>query len=206
MSPSSRGGARPGAGRPSGTGNYRESTQPIRVPESQIKAVVAYLGAYRTAALAPEANEPGTAVAVEPRPISPYAPRQRVRRAGSSVPAGFPSPADDYIEGAIDLNDHLIVTGHKDATFIVRVSGWSMIGAGIHDGDEVVVDRAITPSEGNVVVAIVNGELTIKRLRFQKGKPVLVAENPHFKDRRFNDDEGDQLEIWGVATRVLHKL
>jgi len=176
------------------------------VPASLVPAVVAYLEVYRQKSAEPDANEPGTAVAVDPRAVVPNPIRKRLRRPVSSVPAGFPSPADDYVENVLDLNDHLVITGHQDATFIVRVSGWSMIGAGIHDGDEVVVDRAITPVDGHVVVAIVNGELTIKRLRFQKGKPVLVAENPHFKERRFEDGSSDELEIWGVATRVLHKL
>jgi DNA polymerase V len=171
-----------------------------------VPAVVAYLDAYRKATMRAndDAPEPGTALALEPRPLTSMPTRKRLGRAGSSVQAGFPSPADDYMQGLLDLNDHLVITGHRDATFIVRVSGWSMVGAGIHDGDEVVVDRAITPAAGNVVVAIVNGDLTIKRLMIKEGKPVLVAENPHFKERRF--EVGDELEIWGVATRVLHKL
>lgn len=121
-----------------------------------------------------------------------------------SVVAGFPSPADDYIEDVLDLNRHLIRQGHEAATFVVRVTGWSMIGAGIHDGDEVLVDRAIDPREGHVVVACRNGELTIKRLRVKNGKLILAAENPHFADLEPGD--GEDWTIWGVATRVLHKL
>lgn len=121
-----------------------------------------------------------------------------------SVQAGFPSPADDYIENVLDLNRHLIRQGHEAATFVVRVAGWSMIGAGIHDGDEILVDRAIDPREGHVVVACRNGELTIKRLRTRKGKLVLAAENPHFAD--IEPQDGEEWAIWGVATRVLHKL
>lgn len=206
MSPeSSHGGARPGAGRKPGSGPFGEPTRTLRVPESRVPEVVAYLDAFRPSAPgALDTNEPGTAFAVAPRPVGGHARRANTRRVLSSVPAGFPSPADDYIEPGLDLNDHLIIAGHKDASFVVRVEGWSMVGAGIFDGDEVIVDRAITPVEGNVVVAVVNGELTIKRLRFKDGKPVLVAENPHFKERRF--EEHDTLEIWGVATRVLHKL
>ena len=204
--PSQRGGYRPGAGRRPGTGLYGEPTQRITVPDSQVPAVVAYLDAYRKAASPEELLEPGAAMAINPRPLAIDPPKGRVRRGGTSVPAGFPSPADDYIEGALDLNDHLIVSGHRDATFVIRVVGWSMVGAGIHDGDEVVVDRAIKPVDGHVVVAVVNGDLTIKRLRIRKGKPVLVPENPHFAERRFDDVDGDVLEIWGVATRVLHKL
>lgn len=120
------------------------------------------------------------------------------------VAAGFPSPADDYIEDVLDLNKHLIRQGHEAATFVVRVSGWSMMGAGIHDGDEIVVDRAIEPRDGHVVVACRNGELTIKRLRTRNGKVVLVAENAHYADLEPRD--GEEWAIWGVATRVLHKL
>lgn len=201
---SSHGGTRIGAGRHVGSGPFGEPTRTVRVPQSRVPEIVAYLDAFRPGAKTLDANELGTAIAVSPRPFAANLPRWRTRQAQSSVSAGFPSPADDYIEPGLDLNEHLIVTGHKDASFVVRVEGWSMVGAGIFDGDEVIVDRAITPADGHVVVAIVNGELTIKRLRFKAGKPVLVAENSHFKERRFEED--DTLEIWGVATRVLHKL
>nr|WP_264318828.1 translesion error-prone DNA polymerase V autoproteolytic subunit [Acidithiobacillus sulfurivorans] len=77
----------------------------------------------------------------------------------SHIAAGFPSPADDYVENQIDLNAHLVQ--HKEATFILRVSGWSMRDVGIFDGDEIIVDRAITPSDGKIVVAAINGEFTV---------------------------------------------
>lgn len=162
-------------------------------------AVVAFLDAYREQkAMEDEGvraqvwcrTEPGREVSV---PLMGY-----------RVPAGFPSPADDYVEETIDLNAHLIRKGHEAATFIVRASGWSMFGAGIHDGDEVVVDRALQPQDGSVVVAAIDGELLIKRLRIRGGKPVLVSENPHYPERVVA--HGETLEIWGVATRVLHKL
>ena len=118
------------------------------------------------------------------------------------IPAGFPSPAEDHVEDRVDLNEHLIL--HREASFILRVSGWSMVGAGIHDGDEIIVDRAIEPNDGHVVVAVVDGELTVKRLR-KSGKTVrLVAENPEYPDIEFI--EGEELVVWGVVTRVLHKL
>lgn len=78
------------------------------------------------------------------------------------VCAGFPSPADDYLEGKLDLNEHLIK--HEAATFFVKVKGDSMIGAGIHSGDLLIVDRATLPTDNRVVVAIINGQLTLKRL------------------------------------------
>lgn len=138
-----------------------------------------------------------------PRRVQPTA-CVRLPLMACNVVAGFPSPADDYIERTLDLNRHLIRQGHEAATFVVRVAGWSMMGAGIHDGDEVLVDRAIEPHDGHVVVACRGGELTIKRLRTKNGKQILAAENPHFADIEPSDDE--EWIIWGVATRVLHKL
>lgn len=120
------------------------------------------------------------------------------------VSAGFPSPADDYVEDVIDLNRHLIVQGHEASTFILRVEGWSMIGAGIHDGDEVVVDRALEAGQGDIVVAVVNGELTIKRLGKVDGHIALLPDNPHFKPVLLND--GETMEVWGVVTRCLRNL
>lgn len=142
-------------------------------------------------------------LALDPRPLLPQG-RRIVRRMSHAVRCGFPSPADDYIQDVLDLNRHLIVQGHEDSTFILRVEGHSMIKAGIHHGDEVMVDRALAPKHGVVVVAVVNGELTIKFLHFREGKPVLVAGNPHFADRIFA--EGEELIIWGVVTRVLHRV
>lgn len=117
-----------------------------------------------------------------------------------AVPAGFPSPAQDYFTGRIDLNKHLI----RDitSTFLVRVSGHSMEGAGISDGDELVVDRSITPVDGNVVVAIIDGELTIKRLRLEHGRVRLAAENPDYPDVFV--PELAEVTVWGVVTRCLH--
>jgi DNA polymerase V len=199
-SPSSHGGARPGAGRPAGSGAFREPTQPLRVPESQLPSVVAFLDAYRDGRTLEDEGVRATV----PRGVKPSRRRAAVPLLGTNVPAGFPSPADDYVEDVLDFNAHLIRQGHEAATFVVRASGWSMIGAGIHDGDEIVVDRALEAKDGNVVVAAVNGELIIKRLRVRGGKVLLLSENPHYPERVVAD--GDRLEIWGVATRVLHKL
>src|SRR5271167_4346597 len=97
----------------------------------------------------------------------------------SKVPAGFPSPADDYLEGKLDLNEHLIK--HKAATFFVRVSGSSMEGAGIFDGDLLIVDKALEPKHRSVVVAIVNGEFTVKRIKKDKSRLWLMPENEKFQ-------------------------
>ena len=120
----------------------------------------------------------------------------------SKVPAGFPSPADDYIEGGLDLNEHLIK--HKAATFFVRVSGDSMTGAGIHDGDLLIVDRAIEAQDKSVVIAVVNGEFTVKRIKKDHERVWLLPENEKYKPMELK--EGSELEIWGVVTNVIHKL
>ena len=119
-----------------------------------------------------------------------------------AVAAGFPSPAQDYFDGRIDLNEHLI----KDitSTYIVRVSGDSMEQAGISDGDELIVNRALEPRDGSVVVAVLDGELTIKRLKITKVGVVLQAANPLYPD--ISVPALADLTIWGVATRCLHHV
>jgi DNA polymerase V len=193
MSPPDHGGSRPGAGRKPGSGAFGEPTQQLRVPESQVNTVVAYLDAHRQ-----------PAIAENPRPISLNLTTVALTAFASGVQAGFPSPADDYIQDAVDLNQHLIAQGHEASTFILRVKGWSMIGAGIHEHDEIVVDRALTARQGDIVVAIVNNDLTIKRLGKVDGHIALLPENPHFNPIIFQ--EGDVLQIWGVVTRCLRNL
>ena len=140
-------------------------------------------------------------VATSPRPVGGYH-HGTVPLMVSRIAAGFPSPADDYVEKQIDLNTHLIQ--HREATFILRVTGWSMRDAGIFDGDEIIVDRAITPVDGKIVVAAINGDLTVKRLRRIGSAVHLVAENPEFPPIVLQ--EGEELCIWGVVTRVLHRV
>ena len=118
------------------------------------------------------------------------------------VAAGFPSPADDYLEENLDLNKFLIK--HPVATFFVRVTGDSMIGAGIHSGDILIVDRSLEPTSRRVVIAIVNGELTVKRLIRKKGKVLLMPENDGYKPIEIKDET--DLEVWGVVTSVIHCL
>ena len=118
------------------------------------------------------------------------------------LPAGFPSPADDYLEGKLDLNRHLIK--HPAATFFVRVTGDSMIGAGIHSGDLLVVDRSLEPADKNVVVAVLDGELTVKRLFKQNGILRLLPENLNYQPIEITPQQ--TIEIWGVVTSVIHAL
>jgi len=120
----------------------------------------------------------------------------------ATVPAGFPSPAADYEEGKLDLNRHLIK--NPAATFFVRVTGDSMLKAGIHNGDLLIVDRSIEPRDKNVIIAVVNGELTVKRIRIRRNKVTLVAENDAYRSQEI--DEKMEFEVWGVVTNVIHAL
>jgi DNA polymerase V len=120
----------------------------------------------------------------------------------SRVPAGFPSPAEDYVEAALDLNEHLIA--HKEATFFVRVRGDSMIGAGIRNGDLLVVDRAREAKDGDIVIAVVDGELTVKRLNQRGAHLCLMPENPSYNPIEFKD--GQELTVWGVVTSAIHQF
>lgn len=140
-----------------------------------------------------------------PRPVvaDPHAPQEFAQAAPEAVHAGFPSPANGYYTGPVDLNRHLITD--PTATFIVRVSGDSMIGAGIWDGDELIVDRSLTARDGSVVIAVVDTELTIKRLRLDPDGPVrLVPENPLYPEIVL--EEMSEVTIWGVVTRCLHRV
>ncbi len=118
------------------------------------------------------------------------------------ISAGFPSPAADYQEGSLDLNKHLIK--NPPATFFVKVAGDSMIGAGIHDGDMLIIDRSITPKNGSVIIAVVNGELNVKRMKIKKGKVSLESENDKFQTQYITEDT--DFQVWGVATNVIHPL
>ena len=120
----------------------------------------------------------------------------------SAVAAGFPSPADSEMEELVDLNEWLIK--HPTATFFVRVTGSSMLHAGIHHDDILIVDRSLSPSHGKIVVAAINGELTVKRL-IQEGQTVrLIAENEGYPS--IDVSEESDLHIWGVVTTVVHAV
>jgi DNA polymerase V len=119
----------------------------------------------------------------------------------SKVQAGFPSPADDYIEGYLDLNSKFI--RHPSSTFVLQATGDSMIEAGIFSGDWLLVDRSIEATDGRIVIAAVNGELTVKRLSSKQGTVQLLPANPKFKPIDISD--GSEMVIWGVVTLVLHE-
>jgi DNA polymerase V len=118
------------------------------------------------------------------------------------VEAGFPSPAADYLEGKLDLNEYLIK--HPAATIFVRAPDDSMIKAGIFPGDILIVDRSIKPTDKKVVIALIDGGLGVRRISKIKGKVFLVPENENYKPIQI-DPETD-CEIWGIVTNVIHPL
>lgn len=118
----------------------------------------------------------------------------------ATVQAGFPSPADDHIEGKLDLNEHLV--RRPAATFFVRASGESMRGAGIFDGDLLVIDRGVSPQAEDIVIAILLGELTVKRLKKGDGQWLLAAENNAYPSLPLVEGE---CEIWGVVTHSIRR-
>lgn len=168
------GGNRTGAGRPKGSGKFGAETKAIRIPVHEIENVLKFI-THKCYRL----------------PFYSHA-----------ISAGFPSPADDDMEETLDLNELLIK--HPSATFFLKVSGTSMINAGIHDGDILIVDRSIEPTDGKIVIASVNGELTVKRLSAKGKKFKLVAENEDYAPIDITEDM--ELRFWGVVTNVIHSL
>ena len=117
-----------------------------------------------------------------------------------SVSAGFPSPADDYTEENIDLNEHLI--SNPFSTFFLRIKGDSMINAGIKDKDLIIVDKSLTARPGNIIIAMIDGEFTIKRLSIKNNELYLKAENHNYPDFRFKNHT--DVQIWGVVVYSIH--
>jgi len=120
---------------------------------------------------------------------------------GTNVSAGFPSPPGDYLEGKLDLNAHIIK--NPPATFFVRVSGDSMTGAGIYPDSILVVDRSEEPKSGKIIIAVINGELTVKRLHKGRDAVQLLPENPNYLPIHITPEM--DFSIWGVVTYVIHK-
>ena len=168
------GGKRTGAGRPKGQGKYGTTTKAIRVPEYLVNDVKDY------------SMNGGYKIPF-------FSPK---------VEAGNPSIAEDHIEDMLDMNSLLI--SNPDTTFCVRVTGLSMINAGIYEGDTLIVDSSITPAEGKIVIAALGGMLTVKRLSYTGGKPLLLPENANFEPIAIL--ENSEVHIWGVVTNVLRSL
>ena len=136
--------------------------------------------------------------------MTPIAPNKQglKLRLFAGAPCGWPSPAADYEEAPLSLDELVGITACS--TYLMRVKGESMIGAGIHDGDILVVDRSLTAKPGKVVIAMLDSEFTVKRLERRHGQYYLKPENPVMAPISLAD--GQDLEIWGVATWCLHKL
>jgi len=129
-----------------------------------------------------------------------YDKNTRIPLFSSTVQAGFASPADDFVEEYLNLNELLVK--REEATFFVRVEGRSMVNAGIYPNDILIVDRSLTAKHRNIVIAVIDGEVTVKRLINHNNKVLLQAENPQYKDIPVLGE----LHIWGVVTSVIHKF
>lgn len=191
-----RGGLRLNSGRKKA---YGEKTKAMRLPESIIPMVQEILNR-RQSEDAPTLSfgeSIASLISLKKERIQISSPLYT-----NTVSAGFPSPAADDIEVALDLNEHLIQ--HPAATFFVRASGTSMINAGIHSGDILIVDRSISPKNNAIVIAVLNGELTVKRL-VHRGKGIcLKAENPDHPN--IDVLESMEFSIWGTVTTVIHQV
>ena len=128
--------------------------------------------------------------------------RLKIPLLSDSISAGFPSPADDYTEENIDLNEHLI--SNPFSTFFLRVKGDSMLNAGIKDKDLIIVDKSLRAKPGNIVIAMIDGEFTIKRLSIKNNELYLKAENPNYPDFRFKNHI--DIQIWGVVIYSIHSF
>lgn len=185
------GGARSGAGRPAGSGRCAgEAHTQLRVPRIDKDAVLALIADRRALR------------DIEAWRADHSAPPLALPLFGSRVPAGFPSPADDYLERSLDLNQYLI--GDAPATFMVRVRGDSMIGAGIAAGDILVVEKGRTPQHDQIVLAVIDGEFTVKRLHDRDGRLALLPDNPAYPPIEIHGEQ--ELLVWGVVTACIKKF
>lgn len=126
----------------------------------------------------------------------------KLEMATNTISAGFPSPAEDYVDKKLDLNEHLIK--HPSATFFVKVKGHSMINAGINDNDVLIVDRSLEPVSGSVVIGVLNGEFTVKRISKQGKRFFLLPENEKFKPVELTEEM--DFKVWGVVIYSIHKV
>ncbi len=184
-------------GRPEGRNAYGEATVPIRIPKSKVTQITDFLKHYALK------KSPGSIDFFEHiRQVSAPVVRVELPLYSSKVSAGFPSPCDDHIAKRLNIHDYLV--DQEDATFLVTVTGLSMRDAGLLPKDVVVVDRSKNANIGNIILAVVNGEFTIKQLTLGKnGHPVLLPANPDFKPIEIKD--GMDFEIWGVVTGSIRK-
>lgn len=184
-------------GRPEGRNAYGEATVPIRIPKSKVTQITDYLKqcALKNSLDAIDFYEHTRRVSVPE--VSVELPLY-----SSKVSAGFPSPCDDHIAKRLNIHDYLV--DQEDATFLVTINGLSMRDAGLLPKDVVIVDRSKIAAIGNIILAVVDGEFTIKQLAIgENGNPVLQPANPDFKPIEIKD--GMDFEIWGVVTGSIRK-
>ena len=190
-----RGGIRIGSGRKPWS-QFKEPTKPIRIPESQESVVKDFLEALKRKQRSEQLDN---VTSINEPLVTPL----ELPLFSTKVAAGLPSPADDHIDKRLDLNDYLIT--QADATFFVRVSGESMIEAGIFDNDIAIVDKSRLAKVGDIVLAEVNGDFTIKSLaKSKQGYPRLLPANPKFSPIEIS--EGMQFSIIGVVTGTARKF
>lgn len=187
------GGARLNSGRKL---TFKEKTVVMRVPESKVIEIKAWLKPKPADDRFPH---------IELQPIH-FKTQLSIPYPLESVAAGFPSPAQDYTEKHIDLNQYLVQ--NPVATFVLRVNSLSMKNAGIEVGDQILIDRSLEADHGDIVLALINNEFTVKRLIKEKSadqeRVWLKAENPDYPDIYPRSEE--QIIIWGVVTCILKKL
>lgn len=191
---------KPGAGRKVGTGKFKEPTTAIRIPTSQETVIKDFIEAYRLKKLA-ETNPSDMLIEF------PLLNSNKILRPlySSKVPAGFPSPADDHVEKRLSPNDYLIE--QEDATFFVTIQGYSMIEVGLMPGDKAVVDRSKNAKTGDIVLAIVDGEFTIKILNKSKdGAIKLLPANSSGEFKPIESKNHASIDVWGVVTGSFRKF
>ncbi len=201
------GGARAGSGRKKGSGKFGEATKVMRVPESKVAQIKQWLTATQSEAVNVTSQEDAKwGNLLDQSVFSLYQPANEetveLPLFSHKVVAGFPSPADDYIENRLDLNEKLV--RNKEATFLLVVEGDSMQKAGIQDGDILVVDRSIEPSDGKIVIAALDGELTVKRLSVKSTGTWLVPENDDYPPIPVREES--DMVIWGVVTATISQF
>ena len=195
-----RGGKRESAGRKLGTGKFREATTVLRMPSSQLPVVKDFLAAYQRKKLSADLDVVGE-IALPALNTTPI----KLPLFLSKVAAGFPSPAEEHVEKRLDPSEFLI--DQKDATFFVTIQGYSMMDVGLLPGDKAVVDRSKLASIGDIVLAVIDGEFTIKTLARKKdGTPRLLPANSTGAFNPIEIKEGMDFEIWGVVTGSFRRF
>lgn len=199
------GGKRAGAGRPKGSGKYNEPTKAIRVPEGSIHYIKSFLESY------PDVTEV-SGISAMPKSSRDFSKgsgaatgnvqRLKIPLYSSKVAAGLPSAAEDHVEDALDLNEYMV--RKPESTYMLRVEGESMRDVGILPNDILVVDRSLPALHNKIVIAAIDGELTVKRLFHRGGLIKLLPENPAYPEIEIQDES--ELKIWGVVVGSFRRF